>query len=149
MTRREAPEREARSERGQYNEQSEGRTKQSDRDRTNLRKTIERYQRTGQEPPHARRPEEALYADFTNVGDYLEMTKKVFAAQEAFEGLPARVRDHFDNEPGALVAAYFDESRQEELVELGIISGEPEAVVEATVEEVPVGVDPDTGEVTE
>lgn len=115
-----------------------GRTKQADVGGTNLKKIVERYRETGTLPPFARRAEDGVYADFSNADDYLAMTQRVLDAQAAFDGLPASLRDHFNNSPAQLLEAWHDPERHEELIELGAME---------KPEEVPPNVDAATGEV--
>jgi len=129
-------------------EKEPSRTKQADARGRDLRSIIERYQRTGEQPPWASKPHEALYENFTSVGEYMDMFLRVQSAQEAFDALPAKVRDHFQNSPQKLVEAWHDPEQGQLLLDLGLI--DPEAVEgEKTASEtVPEGVNPETGEVT-
>lgn len=62
-----------------------------------------------------------LYGDFTDVEDYHASVNRVRAAQETFDGLPASIRDHCDNDPAELVRMALDPERREEMEELGLL----------------------------
>lgn len=64
---------------------------------------------------------EGFYGDVSGVGDYLSCLATVKQAEEAFADLPAKVRDHFKNDPAELIACAFDEGRREELRSLGLL----------------------------
>lgn len=105
-----------------------GRTKQADQKGTDLKSIVDKWRRTGEHPPLSRSPKDAVYADFSNVDDYLQAIQKVHRAAEAFENLPARIRDHFENDPADLVDAWHDPTRRSELEHLGMIEPTGEAI---------------------
>lgn len=67
-------------------------------------------------------PGEAKYGDFSEFPeDLLGMHEQVRSAQEAFDALPARVRERFGNSPYNLVEFVADEKNKAEAMELGLI----------------------------
>lgn len=95
----------------------ESRTKQSDRQGTDLRSMVERYHRTGALPPGRGNP---VYGDFSAGLDYHAALMRVQAAEDDFARLPARVRSAVDNDPGKFLDLVFDPKRVEELKSLGL-----------------------------
>ena len=97
----------------------ESKTKQSFKDECDINVIVRRYREQGQIPPfNLQRP---VYADFSNVDDYLTALNRVRSAQAAFAALPSKVRDHVKNDPAELIRLVMDPSRREELVELGLV----------------------------
>lgn len=108
---------------------TETRTKQADKDLTNVNRIMAKYRATGiLQHMNPRTPD---YGDFSNVGDYFTALNKVNAAQDAFADLPAKVRDHVDHDAGKFLELIFDESRRGELEELGLIEPSSVPAVEA------------------
>lgn len=111
------------------------RTKQSFAEETDINAIMRKYLSSGIMPHIASSP--PRYGDFSSAGDYLESMNKVKDAEQRFADLPSNVRDHVDNDPAKLLELAYDESRRDELVELGLLPPEPEApvaVVEPVVE---------------
>ena len=103
----------------------ESMTQASDLPTTSIRRLI----RQGMPLP---RPEDvgAVYGDFSSAQDYQSMMDTLVQAQEAFDGLPADIRDYFANDPAQLIEFVNDEKNLEEAVELGLV--EPKEVPEKT-----------------
>lgn len=64
---------------------------------------------------------EPRYGDFSGVGDYLSCLSRLQQAQDAFDALPAKVRERFQNDPAELIAAAEDPARHGELRDLGLL----------------------------
>jgi len=75
---------------------------------------------------------QAIYGDFSTAQDFQAVMQKVANAHSAFEQLPAKIRDHFKNDPKNLIEALEDKKRTAELTELGIIM--PKTETPPTVE---------------
>jgi len=60
------------------------------------------------------------FGDFTAVNEYDEALNTIAKAREAFEAVPARIRERIGNDPGAFIELVTDPRRQDELVELGL-----------------------------
>lgn len=108
----------------------ESRTKQSFASEADVNAIMRKYASTGVLPPGA--AENASYGDFSNVMEYHEALNRVRAAEEAFGRLPARIRDHVDNDPGKFLELILDPAREAELVDLGLFSA-PAAQPEPSV----------------
>lgn len=76
---------------------------------------------------------EPLYIDAPRVEGLQEALELVRDAEAAFMQLPAKVRERFDNEPLALLAALEDPSRAAELRELGVLDRITSAVAAASI----------------
>nr|QJB20908.1 MAG: internal scaffolding protein [Microvirus sp.] len=93
-------------------------TKQHFKEECDIHNILKQYQKTGViTHVQAARP---TYADLPDAHDYQEAIHIQMAAIEAFEGLPASVRDHFGNDPGRLLAALHDPAEKDYLTEVGI-----------------------------
>lgn len=61
------------------------------------------------------------YGDFTNVQEYQLNLNQVIAAQDAFDALPAKIRERFANDPARLMTFLNDEKNLDEAVSLGLV----------------------------
>lgn len=61
------------------------------------------------------------YGDFSDVGDYQDAMNRMVEAREAFDAVPARIRERFSNDPSRLLNFLHDESNRDEAVRLGLI----------------------------
>lgn len=112
------------------------RTKQSFKEESDLNSVMRRYRNTGLLP----NLNQALghYGDFSNADDYLAAMESVREADALFAALPARVRDHVNNDPAQLLLLVHDPERRAELQELGLVPPPPvEPVVPAGAPAVP------------
>lgn len=107
------------------------RTKQSFKEECDINTILKRFNVTGQLPVQPLQPQ---YGDFSGVTDYQTALNAVIAAQEAFEALPAVLRNRFANDPAAFVDYCSDETNRAEMIELGLIVKEATKVA---VEESP------------
>ena len=91
------------------------------KDECDINKILDRYFRTGclSDPLNQMRP--GTYCDFTEMGDYMENMNKIVQAREMFEALPARVRERFGNNPGAMIEFVMDASNKQEAMRLGLL----------------------------
>lgn len=99
--------------------------KQSFKDECDINTIMSRYQSTGI-IEHVQAVQ-GSYGDFTSVQDYQLSLNQVIAAQEAFERLPAKIRERFANDPSHLMAFLQDDNNTEEAVRLGLIPQPPAA----------------------
>lgn len=90
-------------------------------DECDINKIMDRYMRTGclSDPLSRMRP--GTYGDFTEMGDYMENMNKIIQAREMFDALPAKVRERFGNNPGAMIDFVMDPSNQKEAIDLGLL----------------------------
>lgn len=104
------------------------RTKQSQADEADINKILERFERTGFLPvANALGGPQARFGDFSDGLDYVEAQNRVAAARQAFEALPARVRERFRNDPAELVEFLGDSNNLDEAVKLGLVEVRPKA----------------------
>jgi len=94
-------------------------TVQSDTAETNINTIIERARVSGFYS--SRNSKEPIYLDCSNIGDYQACLDHVKIAQEAFDSLPARVRDRFMNNPTKMVEFVSNPSNRAEAQELGLL----------------------------
>ena len=90
-------------------------------DECDINKIMDRYMRTGclSDPLNKMRP--GTYGDFTEMGDYMENMNKIIQAREMFDALPAKVRERFGNNPGAMIDFVMDPANQKEAIDLGLL----------------------------
>lgn len=95
------------------------RTKQAFKAECDINNILNKYQKT-QLLTHVNR-QQGSYGDFSNVTDYQTALNTVIQAQEAFLGLPAKVRAKFQNDPSQFVQYVSDSSNYDEAIKLGLI----------------------------
>lgn len=100
---------------------------------TDINEIVRRFGVTGQVPVSTRMP---MAEDFVGITDYHTAMNAVRAGQESFDGLPAEVRERFDNDPGRFVEFCLDPKNLDEAVSLGLAPAKP---VVPTPEERPEG----------
>lgn len=98
-------------------------TKQAFKDECDIHQILERYQRTGQLTHLA--SQQGQFLDLPASVDLQEAYALAQRAGEAFDALPAAVRDRFDNSAINLLAALEDPGMVDELRELGILVKPP------------------------
>ena len=97
----------------------EGMTQQQFADECDINKIVERFGLTGQLPENLRMP---VSGDFTGVTDFHSAMNIVRLAEEEFMRVPAKVRERFGNDPGALMAFLDDPGNRDEAVKLGLVN---------------------------
>lgn len=115
--------------------EGETRTKQSFKDTTDINRIMSSYKRTGL-VSHVS-PGGARYEDLPDAFDFHEAASRVVLANQAFQALPARLRDRFGNEPGPLLAFLQDVKNRDEAIALGLIE-RPVSPVADPVPEAPL-----------
>lgn len=109
-------------------------TKQSHKAECDIYTILNQYQRTGIiTHVQSARPQ---YTDLPDPEDYQTSLHVLMEAQEAFAGLPARVRAHFSNDPGEFLAAFNDPAQYDQLREFGLLKPK-EAVGDPTATPTP------------
>lgn len=68
---------------------------------------------------------QAIFGDFTELGDFQAAQNRIVKGREAFESLSSTVRARFHNEPGELLDFMADESNKAEAQKLGFIPEDP------------------------
>lgn len=104
-------------------------TQQSQANDADINTIVARAKR-GQPLPVSR--QQALYGDFTGIGDYRECVERINDAHDAFMTLGADTRLRFGNDPGALIDFLSKEENREEAIALGLIP-KPEKTNNATI----------------
>lgn len=98
-------------------------TQQNFKNECDINFIMKRWEKTG-ELTHVR-SNAPSYGDFSNLGDYQSSLNVVLAAQEAFDSLPAVVRNRFSNDPAMFVEFVQDPSNADAIVELGLAAPRP------------------------
>lgn len=91
---------------------------------TDINVMLERFKVTGQLPQSTR---QAIYGDFSEVGDFRQAMDRLRAAQAAFLSVPVEIRQQFGNDPGAFSEFCLDKSNLPKLREWGFAPPAPEA----------------------
>jgi phage internal scaffolding protein len=93
-------------------------TQQHKKDETDIRKIIEKYDRTGL-IGHVQRGI-AKYGDFSEINEYREALDIIANANATFAELPAAVREKFANDAGAFLEFATNPENLEEMQEMGL-----------------------------
>lgn len=101
-------------------------TKQAPANEVDINTIMDRYERNGELP----QPRPAVYGDALAVGDFETAMNIVNAGREAFEALPAKLRDRFANDPARFLAFVNDEANYDEALSLGLVEPRPVQNVE-------------------
>ena len=100
---------------------SESDVQQSFKDECDINRIVSQYTKTGTWSGSLRPPTlQPHFGDFSNVLDYQESLNRIIEAQAAFDALPARVRERFQNDPVKLLAFLDDEGNLDEAIKLGL-----------------------------
>lgn len=94
--------------------------KQEFKDDCDVNLIVERCIRTGSPLPDYSVP--AAFADVSQFGDFGAAVRRMDAALEAFNALPAPIRTRFNNSPVQLVDFIQDVNNKDEAIKLGLIS---------------------------
>lgn len=105
----------------------DGRTQQHFRDECDVNRIVKRFSETGVITHLNKR--EGTYG-FASSQSFQESAFIVAEAKSQFESLPSGIRAHFENDPGKFLECVNDPEREAELIELGLIEPELEAVEE-------------------
>jgi len=98
-------------------------TKQSHKDECDINLILRQYQRTGIiNHVQAARP---TYSDLPDAIDYQASLSILMEADQAFQNLPAKVRNHFANDPATFLAALTDPNQADQLREFGVLKPLP------------------------
>lgn len=94
-------------------------TKQSHKAECDIHTILRQYQRTGI-ITHVQRAR-PTYLDLPDFMDFQTSLEVLREAETAFAALPARVRDHFANDPANFLAAFHDPKQADQLREFGLL----------------------------
>lgn len=101
-------------------------TKEAPANEVDINKIMDRYLKTGVLPE----PRPAQYGDATAVPSYEEAMNIVNQGREAFEALPAKIRERFANDPAQFLDFVNDEANYDEAVKLGLVAERESAPAE-------------------
>lgn len=106
-------------------------TKQSEAMDCDVNVIIARYTKTA-DPSLLLQNVGGIYADVSAIGDFATCQQIIRNAQEAFDALPAEIRDYFRNDPALLAGALDDPEMRSELERLGILEPKPSGTPSAS-----------------
>lgn len=96
------------------------RTEQSHKDSCDINVLMAKYERGGELP---RGPDgQMFYGDFSQVGDYKSALDAVYAAQDAFDQMPASLKKRFGHDPQQLLEFLASDVNRAEAVSLGLVN---------------------------
>lgn len=98
--------------------EGESRTQQHFKDQVDINRILAKYRKTGV-IEHVKRAQER-YGDFAELAEYGMNLDKVAKAQQAFEMLPATLRNKFNNSIPGFFTYIMDEANFDDCVKMGI-----------------------------
>ena len=98
-------------------------TQQCFKDECDINILLAKFAVTGHLPENVRVPQ---YVDFEEAFDFHSSMNVIRAAEEAFNAMPAEVRDRFQNDPGRFLEFANDASNYEEALKMGLAIKRPE-----------------------
>ena len=101
-------------------------TQQCFKDECDINILLKKFAVTGQLPENVRVPQ---FADFEEAFDFQSSMNVIRAAEEAFNAMPAEVRDRFQNDPGRFLEFANDASNYDEALKMGLAIKRPEKAV--------------------
>lgn len=107
-------------------------TVQSEKDNCDINVIMNRYATCGTPLPFRSDGVEPVYADVSELGDYMENFQKCKQAEEMFYNLPSSLRKELDNNPANLLSFVQDEKNRERCYEYGLLN-KPSVEVSKTV----------------
>lgn len=117
-------------------------TIQSEKDNCDINVIMNRYATCGTPLPYRTDGVQPVYADVSELGDYMENFQRCKQAEEMFNALPSALRKELDNNPANLLPFIQDEKNKERCYEYGLLNkpvvGAPQAPIVAP--SVPVSV---------
>lgn len=100
-------------------------TQQSDALDCDINLIMAKYAQTGQLPQVQM---QALYGDFSDVGDFTDAQNRIIAANEAFAGIPAHIRAKFHNNAAEFIEFAQNPENHEEMVKMGLLDAPKEEI---------------------
>ena len=114
-------------------------TIQSEKDNCDINVIMNRYATCGTPLPYRTDGVQPVYADVSELGDYMENFQRCKQAEAMFNNLPSALRKELDNNPANLLPFIQDEKNKERCIEYGLIN---KPIVEAP--KAPVVVNPNS-----
>lgn len=112
-------------------------TIQSEKDNCDINVIMNRYATCGTPLPYRTDGVQPVYADVSELGDYMENFQRCKQAEEMFNALPSALRKELDNNPANLIPFIQDKKNESRCIEYGLIN---KPIVEAP--KAPVVVNP-------
>lgn len=97
-------------------------TIQSEKDNCDINVIMNRYATCGTPLPYRADGVEPVYADVSELGDYMENFQRCKQAEEMFNALPSALRKELDNNPANLIPFIRDEKNKERCYEYGLLN---------------------------
>lgn len=97
-------------------------TIQSEKDNCDINVIMNRYATCGTPLPYRADGVEPVYADVSELGDYMENYQRCKQAEEMFNSLPSALRKELDNNPANLLPFIQDEKNKERCYEYGLLN---------------------------
>lgn len=97
-------------------------TIQSEKDNCDINVIMNRYATCGTPLPYRTDGVEPVYADVSELGDYMENFQRCKQAEEMFNALPSALRKELDNNPANLIPFIQDEKNKERCYEYGLLN---------------------------
>lgn len=97
-------------------------TIQSEKDNCDINVIMNRYATCGTPLPYRVDGVEPVYADVSELGDYMENFQRCKQAEAMFNNLPSALRKELDNNPANLLPFIQDEKNKERCYEYGLLN---------------------------
>lgn len=97
-------------------------TVQSEKDNCDINVIMNRYATCGTPLPYRNDGVQPVYADVSELGDYMENYQRCKQAEEMFNNLPSAFRKELDNNPANLLPFIQDEKNKERCYEYGLLN---------------------------
>lgn len=97
-------------------------TVQSEKDNCDINVIMNRYATCGTPLPYRTDGVQPVYADVSELGDYMENYQRCKQAEEMFNSLPSALRKELDNNPANLLPFIQDEKNKERCYEYGLLN---------------------------
>nr|DAK73113.1 MAG TPA: Scaffold protein [Microviridae sp.] len=97
-------------------------TVQSEKDNCDINVIMNRYATCGTPLPYRTDGVQPVYADVSELGDYMENYQRCKQAEEMFNSLPSALRKELDNNPANLIPFIQDEKNKERCYEYGLLN---------------------------
>lgn len=107
-------------------------TVQSEKDNCDINVIMNRYATCGTPLPVRQDGLQPVYADVSDLGDYMENFNKCKQAEDMFNKLPSALRKELDNNPANLLPFIQDDANKERCYEYGLLNRPSVEVSEAS-----------------
>lgn len=94
-------------------------TQQQFKDESDVNQIMKKYKATGT-ITHVRNASTGAYMDLTEAPSYQDALHVIIQAEQAFEQVPAEIRNRFNHDPQKFIDFLSDEKNNEEAIKLGL-----------------------------